>query len=125
MKYYFSKGDNDMNNKKRLYILWSNQDPVTTEKMVFMYALNSKLRKWWDEVTIIVWGGTAKLITENKQIQVKIKELIQGGVEFSACKACAEQLEAVEIMEKLGIEVKYWGQPLTDIIQSGEKLITV
>jgi hypothetical protein len=41
-----------MNNGKRLYILWSNQDPVTAEKMVFMYALNSKLRKWWDEVII-------------------------------------------------------------------------
>lgn len=25
-----------MNNGKRLYILWSNQDPVTAEKMVFM-----------------------------------------------------------------------------------------
>lgn len=43
-----------MNNGKKLYILWSNQDPVTAEKMVFMYAyaLNSKLRKWWDEVII-------------------------------------------------------------------------
>jgi len=28
-------------------------------------------------------------------------------------------------LEKLGIEVKYWGQPLTDIIQNGEKLITI
>ena len=114
-----------MDNEKRLYILWSNQDPVTAEKMVFMYALNGKLRKWWDEVIIIVWGGSTKLITESKQIQDKIKDLIKEGVEFSACKACAEQLGAVDVLEKLGIEVKYWGQPLTDIIQNGEKLITI
>ena len=114
-----------MFNRKRIYILWTNHDPVTAEKMVFMYALNSKLRKWWDEVIIIVWGGSTKLITESKQIQDKIKDLIKEGVEFSACKACAEQLGAVDVLEKLGIEVKYWGQPLTDIIQNGEKLITI
>ncbi len=114
-----------MDNRKRLYILWTNQDPVTAEKMVFMYALNGKLRKWWDEIVIIVWGGSQKLITESKQIQDKIKDLIKEGVEFSACKACAEQLDAVDVLEKLGIEVKYWGQPLTDIIQNGEKLITI
>ena len=114
-----------MDNRKRIYILWTNQDPVIAEKMVFMYALNSKLRKWWDEVIIIVWGGSTKLIAENKQIQDKIKDLIKEGVEFSACKACAEQLGAVDVLEKLGIEVKYWGQPLTDIIQNGEKLITI
>ena len=114
-----------MDNRKRIYILWTNQDPVSTEKMVFMYALNSKLRKWWDEVIIIVWGGSTKLIAENKQIQDKIKDLIKEGVEFSACKACAEQLGAINVLEKLGIEVKYWGQPLTDIIQNGEKLITI
>ena len=114
-----------MDNRKRIYILWTSQDPVTAEKMVFMYALNGKLRKWWDEVIIIVWGGSTKLITESKQIQDKIKDLIKEGVEFSACKACAEQLGAVDVLEKLGIEVKYWGQPLTDIIQNGEKLITI
>ena len=90
-----------------------------------MYALNSKLKKWWDEVTIIVWGGTVKLVTGNEQIQVKVIELIEKGVKFSACKACAEQLEAVEPMEKLGIEIKYWGQPLTELILKGEKLITI
>jgi hypothetical protein len=29
-----------MENKDHLYILWTNSDPVTADKMVFMYATN-------------------------------------------------------------------------------------
>lgn len=43
-----------MENKEHLYILWTNSDPVTAEKMVFMYGLNGFKRGWWKEVTIIV-----------------------------------------------------------------------
>jgi len=43
---------------EHLYILWTNGDPVTAEKMVLMYGLNSLKHDWWKKVTIIVWGAT-------------------------------------------------------------------
>ena len=51
---------NPMPDKSKLYILWTNPDPLTAEKMVFMYAKNSRLQGWWDDVTVILWGATAK-----------------------------------------------------------------
>jgi len=51
-----------MSELKKLYILWTNADPITSEKMVMMYAINSKLNYWWDEVTIIIWGATPNLL---------------------------------------------------------------
>tara|TARA_Y100001933_G_scaffold129539_1_gene129187 strand:- start:1311 stop:1502 length:192 start_codon:yes stop_codon:yes gene_type:complete len=51
-------------NKDKLYILWTNADEITSDKMVMMYAINSKLRDWWKEITIIVWGSPNKLIEE-------------------------------------------------------------
>jgi len=114
-----------MAEKEHLYILWTNSDPITAEKMVFMYGLNSLKRGWWEKVTIIIWGATALLVSENDEIKKNLKEMLSSGVAVSACKACADQLGVTETLEGLGIEVKYWGEPLTKILKDGEKLLTI
>jgi hypothetical protein len=108
-----------------LYILWTNGDPITAEKMVFMYGINSRLRGWWDKVTLIIWGAPAKLSAENVQIREKIGEALDAGVHVTACKACADQLGVTEKLEKMKVEVKYWGEPLTKILKSGETLLNI
>jgi len=111
--------------KTHLYLLWTNDNPITAEKMVFMYTINSLIKGWWEEVTLIIWGATAKLVSENTDIQEKIKEALDAGVHVTACKACADQLGVTERLEKLNIEVKYWGIPLTEILTTEEKLLTI
>ena len=109
----------------KLYVLWTNGDPVTSEKMVLMYAHNSILQTWWREVIIIIWGGPAKLVSESLSIQQKIKEMQEDGVVFTACKACADQLGVSSILEGIGIEVKFWGDPLTELIKGNAKILYV
>lgn len=108
-----------------LYILWTNDHPVTAEKMVFMYGINSIVRGWWEKVTIIVWGATARLVSENVEIQKKVKEAQEKGVHLIACKACADQLGVTENLEKLGIEVQYTGELLTRLLKSKETLLNI
>ena len=110
---------------QELFILWTNDNIITSEKMVCMYAHNAKIRGWWDEVTVIIWGATAKLAAENASIQEKIKAMITDGVKISACRACAEQLGVAESLVSQGIEVKFWGEPLTALLKEDQKLITV
>ena len=114
-----------MSEKKHLYVLWTNDNPITAEKMVFMYTINSLIQGWWEKVTLIVWGATTKLVSENTDIQKKIKEALDAGVHITACKACADQLEVSDKLEELGIEVIYWGVPLTNILKNDEKLLTI
>ncbi|MGD8388368.1 MAG: DsrE family protein [Desulfobacteraceae bacterium] len=114
-----------MEKKDHLYILWTNGDPITAEKMVFMYAVNSLRKGWWEKVTLIIWGAPAKLSAENREIQQKIKEALDAGVYVTACKACADQVGATEVLEKINVEVKYWGEPLTGILKSGKALLTI
>ena len=114
-----------MSEKKHLYVLWTNDNPITAEKMVFMYTVNSLLKGWWEKVTLIVWGATTKLVSENIEIQNKIKEALKAGVHITACKTCADQLGVSDKLEELGIEVIYWGVPLTDILKNDEKLLTI
>lgn len=112
--------DND-----KLYILWTNDSFITAEKMVFMYGINAKSRDWWNEVTIIIWGATVKLASENKVIQELIEEAKLEGVHVTACKACADQLGVTEKLEAQNIEMLYQGPPLTEILKNGEKLLTI
>lgn len=114
-----------MSKQTHLYLLWTNDDLITAEKMVFMYTVNSLIHGWWEKVTLIIWGGTAKLVSENMDIQKKVKEALDVGVHITACKACADQLGVTEVLEKLRIEVKYWGAPLTEILKNEEKLLTI
>lgn len=114
-----------MSEKKTLHILWTNADLDTSILMVMMYAKNSMARRWWDRVTVIVWGATAKLAAENQLMQEQIKIAQNAGVKFSACVSCARQLGVIETLEALDIEVIPWGEPLTRILQSNGSLITV
>jgi hypothetical protein len=114
-----------MSKNKHLYVLWTNDNPITAEKMVFMYTINSLIHRWWEKVTLIVWGATTKLVSEDENIQKLITEALEAGVHISACKACADQLGVTETLEKLNIEVIYWGIPLTEILTNDEKLITI
>jgi len=114
-----------MSKKTHLYVLWTNDNPITAEKMVFMYTVNSLLHGWWEKVTLIIWGATAKLVSEDDTIQKMVKAALEAGVHITACKACADQLGVTENLEKLNIEVKYWGIPLTEILTNEEKLLTI
>ena len=99
------------------------QRPRDREEHGFSCTRVIALKKgWWKEVTIVIWGSTAKLAGENGDIQNQIKKLIAEGVHVSACKACADELGVSEALVGLGIEVKYWGAPLTEVIQSGQGL---
>lgn len=97
----------------------------TTLGMVMVYATNSMARHWWEQVTVIIWGATARLAAENAQVQEAIQVAMNAGVKFSACIACARQLGVIERLEAQGIEVTRWGEPLTMLIKNNEKLITV
>ena len=114
-----------MNKKTHLYLLWTNDNLITAEKMVFMYTINSLIHGWWEKVTLIIWGAPTKLVSEDENIQKLVIEALEAGVHISACKACADQLGVTETLEKLNIEVIYWGIPLTEILDNDEKLLTI
>lgn len=117
--------DNNMQDSKdKLVVLWTSGDREVALKMVFMYTLNSKLREWWKEVTLIVWGPSSKLLSEDDALKLHIEKMIEIGVEVVACKACSDEYGVSEKLLDLGIEVKYMGQPLTAYLKEDVKLLT-
>ncbi len=111
--------------KHKLNILWVNDNPLTAHSMVFMYSTNAKIQGWFDEVEIIIWGPTAKLVAEDESIQERIKIAKQAGVVVKACISCANMLGVTDKLKSLDLEVDSMGIPLTNILKENEKLITI
>jgi len=109
---------NQTDSDNSIAILWTTAERDVFTKVVFMYALNSKKLKWWEEVELIVWGPSSKLLAEDEELHVKIKELKEAGVSLVACKWCSDQYEVSDILKDLGIEIKYMGRPLTEYLKS-------
>ena len=109
----------------KLHILWTNDNIYTSNMMVLMYSTNSMLHKLWDDVTVIIWGPTARLVSEDELIQEQVRAAMHAGVHFSACANCARQFGVTEKLESLGIEVMPWVEPLTNIIKTNKFLLTV
>lgn len=108
---------------EKLVIIWSSSERDVALKMVFMYTYNSKKYGWWDDITLVVWGPSAKLLAQDKELQENIKQLINSNVVVKACKLCADQYGVSEKLEGLGIIVKYMGE-LTDYIKEGRHILT-
>lgn len=109
---------------RSLLIVWTSGDREVARNMVFMYAANAKKHGWWDEVTLLVWGPSQKLLTEDHQLRHELADMLELGVHIAACKACADRYAVSEDLERLGVEVFYTGQFLTDWISSAGRVIT-
>jgi hypothetical protein len=111
--------------KQNQLILWTSGDREVALKMVFMYSYYCKKRAWMDTVRLLVWGPSSKLITDDAELQEKLKELKQEGVEMFACKACADLYGVSDKMEQLGITVKYTGTMLADLQKQGWHVLSL
>jgi len=109
----------------KINILWTNTNRDTITNMILIYSTVTKQKGLWDEVNVFIWGGSAKLIAGNKDVQAEVSEMIEKGIHVEACQACAEKYGAVEILKDLGVDVKFMRQPLTDYIKNGEKILTL
>jgi hypothetical protein len=108
----------------KLVIVWTSGDPYVAERVALMYTHNAKTAGWFKEVTLVVWGPSAKLISENIKLQEKVKAMQKDGVVVEACVACVNAYDVAEDLRKLGYDVKGMGKPLTDYLKSGAKVLT-
>ena len=109
----------------KLNILWTTANKDTIFNMLSLYAINSKKNEWWQDVNVIIWGASAKLIGGDKLVQREILEMIHQGVTIEACKDCCDTFGVSNILRKLGITVRYMGEPLTQYLKKGEKVLTL
>jgi len=118
-----SAGTRSSKEKKSLVVLWSSADREVALKMAFMYTRNAKRQGWWEDVILIVWGPSARLLSEDGELREKVKEIKALGVALEACKACTDMYGVSEALEELGVDVKYMGTPLTEYLKEDRAVL--
>jgi len=111
-------------NKEKLAVLWVSGDRVVAEKSCLMYTHAAKRNGWFDEVVLIVWGSSSRLLAEDQLLQEKVRAMEKDGVVLEACIACSDQLGVTEELLELGIDVKGMGVPLSEYLKSGYHVLT-
>ena len=110
---------------EKLNILWTTDNKDTIFNMLIMYATNSITKDWWKNVNVIIWGASAKLVGNDTQVQSEVMEMINQGVRVEACKECSDRAGVTDKLIKLGINVRYMGEPFTAYIKADEKILTI
>ncbi len=108
----------------KLVVVWTSGDPYVAERVALMYTHAAKSAGWFKDVTLIVWGPSAKLISENIKLQEEVRAMQKDGVVVEACIVCADAYGVTEDLRKLGFDVKGMGKPLTDYLKMGAKVLT-
>ena len=114
----------DASAKNKLAVVWTSGDPEVANKVCFMYTSAAKKAKWFDEVVLIVWGPSAKLLSQDKDLQSAVKSMIAAGVTVQACVVCADMYGVADSLRQMGVEVKGMGQPLSDYLKTDWKVLT-
>lgn len=108
----------------KLVVVWTSDDPYVAERVAFMYTHAAKTAGWFSEVTLIIWGPSAKLAAENLKVQEKLKAMQKDGVVIEACIVCANAYGVTDDLKKMDFVVKGMGSPLTGYLKSGAKVLT-
>jgi hypothetical protein len=80
-------------NEDSLVLLWTSGDREVALNMVFTYTLNSKLKNWWSEVRLIVWGPSSRLLSEDKDLQDEIRKMKNAGGSWKLAKPVRTSME--------------------------------
>ena len=107
----------------QLCVVWSSGDPGVAKNVCFMYTHNAKLRGWFGGVHLVVWGPSAKLLSETEELQKEVKAMQEAGVVVEACVSCANNYGVADTLRSLDIDVKPMGVPLSDRLKGSWKVL--
>jgi hypothetical protein len=83
-----------------------------------MLANNAMKREWLDDIKVVYFGPSEKLVVEDPIISDQAQEIAEAGGSI-ACKYISDRDGVSEKMEKLGVQVEYVGSIISYLIKDG------
>ena len=103
--------------KENLLIVISTDNAESIMKFPLLYGGVSLPREYWKRVHVMFWGASIMQAKTNKEIRTKVSDMQKVGVEFSSCIVCAEEYDAVPMLDAIGIVCNHTGELLTEALQ--------
>jgi len=109
----------------KLNILWTTGNKKAVFNTLNLYASRSQKDDWWNDVNLIIWGASARLVGTDKKVQSEIVEILNQGVHIEAFKDSCDTFGVTDTLIELGVNVRNMGKPMNEYIQSGQKILTI
>ena len=103
----------------KLFVILASGDKDVALEMALFYPYTLAKEKYLDEVKVILFGPSEKLVARDKNVQKRIKKLQEVNVAISACKYCSDRMGVSDKLEKLGITVEYVSKGIAQMIKDG------
>lgn len=98
----------------KLLIVWKSDNEIDIHNFIVPYAYNAKKHEWFEDVEVLIWGGSQEKVKDTPLIQQRVHNLVKNEIKIKACKMCSDKLEVTEVLESLGVEVVYTGVYLSE-----------
>jgi len=108
----------------KVFALVSSADREVALEVGLVYPLNAAKNRWMDEVKVIFFGPSEKVAANDAEVQGRIKELLDSGVEVLACKWCSDRMSITEKLEAIGIKVVGVGPIISGLLKDGWSSLT-
>lgn len=69
-------------------------------------------QKWFNQVVLVVWGPSVRLLSADKDFQSKVTSIMQDGIQVQACVVCADSWGVSEHLREMKIEIKTMDFPI-------------
>ncbi len=113
-------GTDDSSAPDRIAVVWTSGDPEVAHRVCLMYTHGTCKAGWFKETLLIIWGPSARLLAADKDLQLKVKEMMADGIQVKACVVCADSYGVSDWLREFGVEVLPMGAPLTRLLKSPE-----
>ena len=84
-----------------------------------MYALNALKHGWMEDIKLILFGPAQDLILQDEQFRNLVQQYQEIEENVVACKFISDRDEKSEALDKIGIQVKYVGEMISNYIKDG------
>ena len=105
-----------MNDK--LAIVLASGDPRVLE-MGMMYARNAAKHGWMSDIKVFLFGPSETQVATDPSLRDMATSLIEQDLVPVACKYCSDKYSVSELLDKLGCNIEYVGEPISDAIKAG------
>lgn len=110
-----------------LVIISSGEEAPDKALTGMMYAINARKNGWLENVNMIFFGPSEKMISMaegESQIALFLKQAQEAGITPVACRAISDGESITPKLQSLGFNVEYVGKMISDYIKEGYQVLT-
>lgn len=110
---------------RALIIVSSGEEAREKAMTGIMYAVNAKKNNWLEDVKLMFFGPSEKLIlSDDDEIKNSMETIRKVGLVPTACKAIARNENIEPRLINMGVNVEFVGTIVSNLIKEGYSVLT-